>query len=810
MLKNYLVTTYRNLLRNKIFTYINIIGLSVGVGSVLLIALFLQHELSYDNFFKDSQRIYRLSLHRIYPDRERYFASSAVMMANVLKQQFDEVEESTRLHRLFFQPELEVRVEDNTYMESRFYFADSSFFKVFSHNFLFGNADKSLNGPNKVVLTASTAKKYFGTENALDKTLVLDSLTMTVSGVIQDIPSNSHIHFDLLSSLNQIPYIQEAIDDNAWVNPWLYTYVKLKDGVPPNQLESHFDEMVNAYGKASIAQALGANYQEEGHRFRYFLQPLESIHLNSNLDVEVEPNGSYSYLVMLGAIALIILLISVINFVNLATAKSSERAKEVGIRKVMGSNRRYLITQFIVESIVLILVSSLTAFVMVVILMPLFNQILGVPIRISTLLEPWYLFSFIVFIILMGILSGMYPAIFISAQKPVETLKGSYKGNVQGIWLRNSLILVQFFVSVVMISGAVGIHKQMDYLKSKDLGFNKENVLVVRNNEPNGANSEAFCLQIKQLSEVVSVGSAFAMPGGFLGSNVVAIADRPDLNDIRVNSVFMDDYFMQTLEFELVEGRGFDQDFNDSLNVIVNETFVKNLALKNPIGVRITNIGGTLPDGTTPEVTIIGIVRDYNFLSLHSEITPLIISNPPNNYRMPVLAVRINSNNLQETISKLQTSWNKYSSEKFQYSFLDQNLEKQYQSEFTSAKMFDGFTLIAIIISCVGLFGMTTYIVQLRMKEMSIRKVLGVGSWGIVVLFSKKFFYMIILSFLMAVPVTILLLKYWLDGFAYHISISLELFLLSAGLIFFFVILTMSYQVMKLIMVNPVEALRRE
>jgi len=811
MLINYFKTTYRNWERNKAFAIFNILGLAVGLSSVILIGVYVQHELSYDTLFKDSDRIYRVALERVYPQRKRFFASSSAVLAPTLQENTTAVESATRFQRLFFQDEVVVQIGDKSFEESQFRFADSAFFDVFSHQFLYGNPKTALDDPNKIVLTKATAEKFFGTANALNKTLVaFDTITFSVAGVIENIPNNSHMHFDLLGSIFIQEGIQLAIEDNNWINPWLYTYVKLKEGENQEKFEKGLEPIIEKVGKGNITQRLGENYKAEGHRFLYFLQPIEDIHLTSNLDVEVEANSDATYVYLLSIIAGIILIISTINFVNLSTARSSERAKEVGVRKVLGSHRAGLIRQFIAEAIITIIFSAFLAFGFLMLSLPFFNELLNTHLSLQILTSPVAIISVVIFVLLVGLLAGIYPAMVISSLKAAKVLKGSYKTSSKGIWLRNALIVLQFFISVVMISGAVAVHQQMNFLKNKDLGFNQENILVIENIAALDENIQPFKDELNTMSQVVSNGGAFAMPSDFIGSGVFKIVDNPELSQTRANTITIDDYFFNTMQFELLEGRAFEETYNDSASAILNEAAVKAFGLENPIGSQITNTGIGRNDVELPTYTVVGVMKDYNFTSLHSAITPLVLYNGSGDFQAPVQAVRFKSNRIGETVNMIEATWAKYTDAPFSYSFLDENLQNQYEADFATGKIFDLFTYIAILISCVGLFGLATYVVQQRTKEMSIRKVLGANSMNIIISFSQSFLKLIAIAYLLGIPVSYYLINLWLENFAFHIDISIVTFVIAGVLTFLFVLLTVSYQTLKIAFVNPVDSIRRE
>ncbi|MFY0593530.1 ABC transporter permease [Roseivirga sp.] len=809
MTGNHLKISYRNLKKNKVYAAINILGLSIGIACVMLIAVYVKYETSYDNFFKDSDRIYRAALERVYPGRVKMFGTSSIMLAPTLRENYPQVEAVTRLHRLFFANEVPVAFpnSDNTFLETQYLFGDSLFFKVFSYEFIAGDPNTALNRATDVVLTESTAIKYFGTTDVVGEELIVAPGTRRVSGVIKDNPANSHIHFDLLGSIRSVGALINATEIGSWANPWVYTYLKLRPGVDPKTFELEFPNLVGTYGGANIAQGAGTDWKTKGHAFNYFLQPIESIHLESQLDVEVEPNSDITYVYIISIVALIILTISSINFVNLSIARSTERAKEVGIRKVMGSQRSALISQFLTESIFICLIASILSIGLVFITIPQFNQILGTSLSFSTILEPIILVILLAFIFVIGIISGFYPALVISSLQPSKVLKGSYKHSSKGIWLRNGLIIVQFVISIFMISGSIIVSQQMTYLTNKDLGFNQENVLVVHYTNDLAEDYNAFFNEVSQMSTVQKAGGSTFVPGEFMGSGVFGV-DDPNVDDIRGNTITINQEYVETMEFEIVMGRNFDRSFNDSLKVIINEATVRAMGVENPIGMKF--LSNNNPNTPTFEFTIIGVVKDYNYYSLHSEIGPLIMFYGVGNFVPSVTVLRVNQSNMEETIKNVQAKWESLTEEPFKYSFLDDNLDRQYEADKASTSVFDIFTLIAIVMSCTGLFGLATYVVNQRLKEMSIRKVLGASLPNIIKVFAKDFMVLICFAFIIGAPIAYFALEAWLENFAYHINIGFFAFLLAGLITITLVFVTIGYQGVKMALINPTKVLRSD
>jgi putative ABC transport system permease protein len=810
MLRSFFITAYRNFKNNKVYAITNSIGLAVGMSCCLMITLYVSYEISYDRFFDDSERIYRVALERKYPDRTRMFGSSPVTLAPTLLENYPEVELATRLHKLFFRSDLILTREDNeSFTENKFLFADSLFFQVFSFDFLEGDPETALDGHNNIVLTESTARKYFGDDIALDKILTIDTTTLLVTGVIKDVPENSHMDFDLLGSIHSLPFIEAAIEHNSWINPWLYTYIKLRRDTNPEEFQNKLPGMVKEYGLASILSGLGLGKEEyfsSGHDFIYFLQSLADIHLHSNLDIELQPNSDIIYVYLLISVVALILLVSCINFINLATARSIERAKEVGLRKVMGSKRGQLIFQFLTESILINLISIIIAILLCWIFLPVFNTYIEKSLSLNVLLNPLGILGLVFFSIFIGLLAGFYPSIVIASSDITTVIKGKYNTNQKGKFIRNSLIVFQFFVSMLMLSGTLMLEKQMSFVRKKNLGFNKENILVLRNTQALDQDFNAFKNEVRQLSGVVNVASAFGLPGEFLGSNIFT-PDDPEVSQLRANISIVDEHFIPTMGMEIVSGRNFDQEFNDTLSILINESAARTLNFEEPLKHRLFS-GGRDQD---PGSEIVGIVRDYHFKTLHYDISPLIIRYAAEGFNPDIMIIRIQPGDPSTRISQIDSLWSQFvPEEKINFSFLDQDLDELYRSEQTSGKIFSSFTIVAMIMACFGLFGLTAYVIQQRMKEIGVRKVLGASVMNILILLNWNITRLVILAFLFSIPVAYYGIEQWLDSFAYRTSINWSIFV-QAGIITILVAWgTISYQSIKIALRNPIDSIRDE
>lgn len=809
MLRNYLKTAVRSIARKKLYAAINIVGLSFGIACCFLISLYVYDEVSYDKFFDDGERIYRVALERNYPDHTRYFSSSSVMVAPTLLANYPDVEQATRLHRLFFVPQVVVTVGDQSYQETRFLFADSNFFEVFSFRFLEGDPTTALDAPNKVVLTDKTARRYFGEEPALNKTIQGGGDELVVSAVVEDIPENSHIDLDLLGSIRGIGYLEAAVNQGNWVSPWLYTYVRLRDGVDPEALAAKLPDMVQTYGAAQLKAQLGIaseDYTASGHVYEYFLQPLHDIHLHSNMEVELQANGNITYVYLLVAIVGFILLISCINFINLATARSTERAKEVGVRKVMGSYRGHLIQQFLTEAIVISSISLALAIGVTWLFLPTFNSLAGKALTLGVVGHPVVMAGLIGFALLVGLLAGGYPALVISAMDPTTVLKGAFKSSRRGVWLRNTLVVFQFMISMVLIAGTLIIGQQLDYIRTKQLGFDQENVLVVKQAGALATNMEAFKNELRALPGVLSVGSTNAAPGAFFGSSIYA-PDDPDQPLFRTNVLTIDDAYVETMAMKVRAGRSFSHEYNDSLHILINEAAARALGWSDPVGHSLReSINNAEREARVFE--IVGVVEDFNFQSLHTEIAPLVIFN---GQQGNTVVARLGPGAVQQTIDAMEAAWRALVPEQaLLFSFLDQDLDALYVSDQASGKILKAFTMLAILLACIGLFGMAAYTTGQRAKEIGIRKVLGASVTGIILLLSKEFTKLIVIAFVLAAPLAYLGLNWWLDAFAYRVEVGPLTLALAGGLTLLLAWLTISYQSIKTALTNPINSLRDE
>ncbi len=808
MLKNYLKIAFRSLRKNKAYTIINVLGLSFGLACCIMITLYVQEETSYDTFYENGDNIYRMVLERKYPNHVSYYAIIPGGFSEVLAEEISEVKQSTRLIG-FSNFSAIVKYEDKVFEEYYTFSADSNFFSVLDFDFVQGDPSSALKNPNTVILTQSTATKYFGNENPVGKNIEVNGNPIEVVGVMEDIPENSHIKFDFLSSSTNLGFLNNP----NYISFSSYTYLELEPGTNKDEVEAKIPAVVEKYASSQIEQNLGISYSEyqaAGNGYVYTLQPISDIHLISNLESEIKPNGNIMYVYIFISIGAFILLLAGINFVNLATAKSAERAQEVGLRKVMGSERKHLILQFLTESTFITFVSLILGIAVIQLALPFFNNLAGKSLELGLLSNTLTIPALIFIVLFVGVLAGLYPAFYISSLQPIEVVKGKFKSNSKGKWLRNGLVVFQFSISMILISGTLVVYNQMEFIQNKKLGFNKENVLVLeRLNVVNELDS--FRNALMNITQVTSVSTSSTMPGGyFFGSQF----QKPGESDVlTTKSLSVDDYYFETMDTKITEGRAFSEDFNDSLNVILNETAVKTFGLENPIGATLTT---TNPDQNgnilSIDYTVIGVVDDFNFESLRTNVTPLAIySNESQVGFATFMPIRFESSNIQQTVANIEETWELYApGEPFLYSFLDSDLDRMYKSEAVSGTLLAFFSILAIIIACVGLFGLAAYMAFQRTKEIGVRKVLGASVAGIIILLSKEFTKLVGVSFIVAVPVSWYLMNNWLDNFAYQTELSVWTFLLSGILALGVALLTVSWQSVKAALTNPVNSLKSE
>jgi putative ABC transport system permease protein len=808
MLQNYLKIALRNLLRNKVYSFINIGGLAVGMATCLLITLYVLDEISYDRFNEKADRIYRLDMDIKFGGSEKSYAVSPAPAGPALLRDYPFIENYVRIR----ENGVVITKGKETINEQNVAFADSSLFEVFTLPMLYGNPKNALSQPNSVVITESIAKKYFNTVQVLGKVLTIDKTQLyKITGVIKDIPENSHIKRNIyMSMLNY-----EDSKRNIWVSNNYNTYLLFKQKVDPSQLRARFREIQKKYMQPEIFQILGIktmeDFEKSGNYMRFDLMPLKQIHLYSNKVAEIGTNSNIQYVYIFSAIALFILLIACVNFMNLSTARSVNRAKEVGVRKVLGTIRSYLIGQFLSESILLSLIAFILGFGIAYALLPYFNDLAAKQMNLSLEQKPFLLPALLFFSILIGLLAGVYPASVLSAFKPISVLKGKLTTSNKGGYLRSGLVVFQFFASAFLIICTIVIYRQLNFIQQKNLGFNREQVLVINETNLLGTGLESFKNELLQLKETKSATiSGFLPTPSYRNSN--SFWPEGELNAEKgISMQFWEvghDY-TKTLGMQLLQGRDFDRNMStDSSALIINESAAKIFGYKNPIGRKLF-MYADIQTKRMIAFTIIGVVKNFNYESLRENVGAMSMCLSTKSYGM--ISIRLQTDNVKEAIAKIESKWkSRVGASPLNYQFLDEAFDSMYRSEQRIGKIFISFAILAIFIACLGLFGLATFTAEQRTKEIGIRKVLGASVSQIVQLLSKDFIRLVIVGIVIASPIAYYFMDKWLQDFAYRVEISWWIFALAGIVAIVIALLTVSYQAIRAALMNPVKSLRTE
>ncbi len=806
MFKNLIKVAFRNIWKKKLFSLINIIGLSVGIACFFLIIINVRHESSYDKFQKYGDRIYRVALERIYPNKVIFYAVIPYSIGDAMVADFPEIEQMTRIFAN--RNPILLGYKDKSYEEKKILFVESNFFEMFSISLIKGTPETIFATPNSMVVTEETALKYFGDEDPVGKYITTPQGPALVSGVCENIPANSHMEFNFLVSLNLLGF-QNRPNYVSFSN---LTYVMLKEGKSPGDVEAKMPALVERYAAGPIQAQTGLSfkeYVEAGNGYNYFLQPIRDIHLHSNLESEIKANGNITYVYVLVAIAAFLIIIACVNFMNLATARSASRAREVGIRKIVGSTKGLLIRQFLFESLVTSLISVIVAATWVQLLLPVFNRLTQKQLEINYLQDPFNIVFLLAIGLFVGLLAGLYPAFVLSSFRPVTILKGRFTTSRSGTQMRNALVVLQFAISIICIAMTILVYRQMDFMQKKDLGFDKENVVVIERAYTLQNRGEAFKQELRTLTGVVNAaGSGTILSGGGYYGIMFQAGGDPEVKTTRGMNV--DEDFIDTMGLEIVQGRGFSREFNETRNVIINESTIKEFGWNDPVGMKIRYLGQE--DEPIGEYTIIGVVKDFHYNSLHSPINSFVLLGLPNEQRILAnLQIKIKPDNISETLGAIEQKWKEFNpQEQWSYYFLDSRLEEMYGNEKTSGQIFSIFSLLAIIIACIGLFGLSAYMAELRTKEIGIRKVLGSTASKIVVLLSKDFAKLVVFAFVIAVPIAYFAMTRWLQNFAFRSPVHVWIFLLAGMAAVLIAQLTISFQALKAANTDPADALRFE
>lgn len=809
MLKNYVKVAWRNLVKQKTFSFINITGLAIGLSCFLLISLYVINELSYDRFYPNADRIYRINSEIRFGGADMHTAATSDMMGQLLKKDYPQIENYTRVYT--YNGDKLIRKGNDYIDETKVANVDSTFFDVFRLPVIEGNIEHALDEPNTVVVTESAAKKYFGTTNVLGKIIeVKDDKNpfYKITAVIKDIPQDAHFHFDFFFSMKNVDYRWGQISSHNF-----YTYLLLQKGTNYKTFDKNFPAYINKYVIPYAQKYMNissmAEFEKAGNKLVYSLIPLTKIHLHPQSSGEIGPGGSIQYVYIFSAIALFILIIACINFMNLTTARSAKRAKEVGIRKVLGTEKRNLIWQFLFESILMVLISLIIAVAVAYLVLPFFNNVADKQLTIQSLFSPYILPLLVALPFVVGLMAGSYPAFFLSSFKPIEVLKGKMKGGSKSGSLRSILVVFQFATSIILIVGTIVVYQQLHFIQTKNLGYNKDQVLIIDGISSLNKNNIAFKNEVMQIPGVISGTLSGFLPvtNSYRSDNI--FSKDPVMtseNGFSMQNWYIDYDYIKTLGMQILKGRNFLKDYgSDSSSAIINETAAKILGYSDPIGKKVyqSNDNGSMSD-----YTIIGVIKNFNFESLHQAVGPLcFLLGGGSGYG----AFKVNTSNIQSLITQVEKKWKEIGKGfPFSYHFLNDSFNQMYRSEQRMGKIALIFSVLAIFIACLGLFGLATFIAEQRTKEIGIRKVLGASVQSIMRMLSKDFIKLVFVAFVFAAPLSWWAAHTWLEDFAYRINISWWIFAVAGLSAILIALLTVSIQAIKAALANPVNSLRNE
>lgn len=805
MLKNYLKIAWRNLLRNRAFSAINIVGLAIGLASCMLISLYVLDELSFDRYNEKADQIVRVVFKGTMNGGKMNEAHVMPPTAQALKNDYPEVLLATRLRQGGFP---KVLIGDKQYGDDPMAFVDNNFFEVFTLPLIQGNEKTALSEPNTVILSQKLAEKYFGNQNVIGKVINFkgSNIAYKITGMIGSVPKNSHFHYDIFVSMAGL----EEAKSTSWMTSEFFTYLLLQKGYDYKKLEAKLPQTVDKYMGPQLKQAMGmsmAEFRKGGNDIGLYLQPLTDIHLYSDASYDLGASGDIKYVYIFGAVAIIMLLIACINFMNLSTAGASKRAREVGVRKVMGSEKMELVWQFLLESVLLTSIALLLAAIFGFIALPLFNKLSGKDLALQLNAVPTLLPGLLLFGLVVGVLAGSYPAFFLSSFKPISVLKGKFTSDKGSIGLRSGLVVVQFFISITLMIGTTVVYQQLKYIQNKKLGYDKEQVLVL-DTWSLGKNQQVFRDELLRNPNVVNVSSSSYLPAGpSNNNNFMVYPDGKNTTLVKTLRYDVDFNYIATLGMKMAYGRNFSKDFgNDSSGVILNETAAKMLGWKkDALNHTISRANN---EGQIASYRVIGVVKDFHFRSLHERITPLVMTLSGD---AGTMIVKVKTQNMKALLSGLKNQWDAFKPEmSFAYTFMDERINNTYLAEQKTGQILGVFAGLTIFVACLGLFGLATFTAEQRTKEIGVRKVLGASVVSVVALLSKDFLKLVVVSILIAMPVAWYGMDKWLQGFEYRTDISWWMLALAGIISVAVALFTVSFQSIKAALMDPVRSLRSE
>jgi putative ABC transport system permease protein len=789
MLKNLIKTAMRHILKHLGYSALNILGLSLGISSALFLIIYVADEVSYDRYHVNADRIYRVSSRITEPDDQFTWNVAQIPFGPQVVQDYPEVKSFVRFINM---PRALFKYEDKEFNEGNFFYADSTLFDIFTYKVLKGDVKSALVEPKKIILTKKIAEKYFGSADPIGKMLTTGDNAFEVTAVIEDCPTNSHFRFDAIAARNNLPK-----QLGSWGNFGVFTYLLFPDNLNVNDFEKKMQAMYGAYMEPIFGPVK--------IKIEYILEPITRIHLYSTNPGEPEPTGSMTFVYVFSLVALFLILIAAMNYMNLATARSSSRAREVGLRKVVGSRRSSLVLQFLTESIVFTVISLLISIIIIVILMPKFNLLAGKSFDLHVLYTPVVLLSMLGVILVVGIFGGSYPAFFLSRFSPVTVLKGEVTHGSAGSLFRKILVVLQFTVSVIMIICTLVVFRQLNYLKNMDQGFDQKNVLSLELNDGMARKYPSLKQLLLENPNIKLVGSTSTPVGVGSGKLLMNVETDQGMVSKGVNIAVADHDFVETLGIKMKEGRDFQQDMpSDTLTgVIVNETFVRRMGWTEPIGKKVE-----LGDANTLRARVVGVMYDYHQTGMYNEIETLLLAYRPINN---IVYVKLSENDIKGSINYIETKWKEiFPDQPFVYTFLTDEFDNQFEADEKRGLIFTLFTILAILIACLGLFGLASYTVEQRTKEIGIRKVFGAGEGTILKLISKEFIILVTFSIVIAFPVAYYLMSKFLEDYVYKVNIGLTLFIVAAFATIAITFITVSYKAYQAAIMNPVDSIKTE
>jgi len=807
MIRNYIKVALRNLWKNKGYSAINIIGLAAGLATCLLIIMYVWDELSYDKFNEKADRIYRVDSDIKFGGTDMKLAVSSDPMGATLKRDYPQVEQFTRIYAS--EGRKLIRKGNEYVTEPAIAYVDSTFFDVFSFPLIAGNPKTALNDPNTAVISQSGAKKYFGTEDVIGKVIETnEKVSFKITALMKDMPHNSHFKFDILLSMDNVNY-----QFGNYLSHNFTTYIVLQKGTDPAIFKSRFRDILDKYllpqAKAFMSLKSMDEFEKSGNYIEYHLMPLTKIHLYSARFPELAPNGDIQSVYIFSAVALFILLIACINFMNLSTARSSNRAKEVGIRKVLGTERKTLIGQFLTESTLVAVIALIIALSITYFILPFFNDVSNKTLQFSNLFDKKFIPFLILIPLVVGVIAGSYPAFYLSSFQPITVLKGKLAAGFKKSNLRSTLVVIQFSTTIILIIATIVVYSQLNYIQTRKLGYNKSQVLIINNIDALNNQAKAFTTEISGYNGInhATLSSFLPVQNSSRSDNTYSKEAVMDTKTgLNMQTWDIDEDYLPTMGMELVKGRNFSREFlTDSNAMIINETTAALLGYEDPIG---KNVYINDENKNLVPIKVIGVVKNFHFESLRQTVGPLCFRLR----RSTGFAIfKINTTDVKSLVSKVESTWKKMApGMPFSYRFLDESFDEMYRTEQRTGKLAMAFAVLAIIIACMGLFGLATYAAEQRIKEIGIRKVLGASVNNIVEMLSKDFLKLIVISSIIAIPLAWWGMHSWLQDFAYRIDMPWWVFLLAVVIALFIALGTVSFQAIRAALANPVKSLRTE